>query len=488
MNILLHSNVHLWETHLAQMVELGLIHLNKNDKIYILFCNNELKGCPANFYNKKNICKRCVSQQKHTINNVLKNVTILNLDLNNKINFPNFKSVEEFKKINYNGLPVGKLTISTIVTQEADVYINFRDIKKDAFRIAENAINLFNFTLDIIKKNKIDIVYSWNGRRSSDGPPLYAAKKLGIKYFAYITGGQIQNFKTQPTLGIHNLNYTRKLIEKFYRKNKRSKNFYKMSKYFFKYMRYGGREISGRFIYSQLFDQKIVKISSKKKTLLIFTSSYWEFFSLHDNEWAKIDQFKILKKILNNKILKKKYDIIVRWHPNQRFAGSGEKKIINNIISKKEEITHYDFNSKINSYSLLENSDIILSFGSTIGIEATYYNKPSICFGSAFYDKTNGVYLAKNFQQLQKLLLKNLKPLSKQNALKFGFHEMMAGNITYKFLKFNKFGHWFYKDWIMAFQRYTCKRRKSITTLRLYDHNFLWAFRFTDYYDQHSSQ
>ena len=211
-------------------------------------------------------------------------------------------------------------------------------------------------------------------------------------------------------------------------------------------MRYGGKQTYGRFIYSQLFNKKNLNLKSNKKILLIFTSSYWEFFSLHDNEWAKIDQFKILRKILSDGNINDKFKIIVRWHPNQRFSGEGEQKEINKIIQNFNNALHYDYHSKINSYKLIEKSSIVLSFGSTIGIEATYYRKPSICFGSAFYDKTGGVYVAKNYITLKKILLKQLKPLPKINAIKFGYHEMKFGNIDYKNLRNDKFNRLFYKD------------------------------------------
>tara|TARA_X000000950_G_scaffold286958_1_gene397463 strand:- start:7494 stop:8999 length:1506 start_codon:yes stop_codon:yes gene_type:complete len=448
MNILIHFNSHLWEDHLSQMIELGLIHKNKKDKIFITFCEGSLLACPANYYNKQNICKKCINQQKYTINNFFNNVTLIKLNLSDK-NFKikeNIKSVEKFKKLKYRELPIGKLTISTIVTQKADIFLKFSEIKHEAYNIAENSIKIYEFTKEIIKKHKINIAYSWNGRRTSDGPILYAAKKNNIKFFAYTNGGRVTNFKIQPTLGVHNLKYSRNLIKKIYKKNKNNKKFYKIANYFFSYMRYGGKKIYGREIYSQLFDNKKILIPKNKKVLTIFTSSYWEFFSLHDKEWETIDQFRILDKILNDKELNKKYNIIIRWHPNQRFSGKGERKAIDQLIRKNKKIIHFDYNSSINSYKLLENSDVILSFGSTIGIEATYYNKPSICFGSAFFDQTGGVYIAKSYFSLRKKLLSQLKPLPKINALKFAYHEMEHGNIDYKNLKIDKFNRYFYNS------------------------------------------
>ncbi len=53
MNILIYLNSHLWENHLRLMIELGLIHKNKKDKIFITFCEGIFLASPANYYNKK---------------------------------------------------------------------------------------------------------------------------------------------------------------------------------------------------------------------------------------------------------------------------------------------------------------------------------------------------------------------------------------------------------------------------------------------------
>ena len=67
----------------------------------------------------------------------------------------------------------------------------------------------------------------------------------------------------------------------------------------------------------------------------------------------------------------------------------------------------------------MEKSDLVISFGSTIGIEATFYNKPSILWGVAYYEDTGGVYEINSLKELEKLLRIKLKPKPYENSLKF---------------------------------------------------------------------
>ena len=210
-------------------------------------------------------------------------------------------------------------------------------------------------------------------------------------------------------------------------------------------MRFGGEKVWGYPYYKDLFNDKIniEKRKNERKILTIYTSSYYEFFALGKDFRVKnnqdIDHYKNISQILNCKYIINKFDVRVRWHPNLITAGKQEVEKINNIVNKtKNKIIHYLPESKVNSYKLLEKSDLVISFGSTIGIEATFYNKPSILWGVAYYEDTGGVYEINSLKELEKLLRIKLKPKPYENSLKFAFYEKMKGEFTYKHVYFDK--------------------------------------------------
>ena len=149
------------------------------------------------------------------------------------------------------------------------------------------------------------------------------------------------------------------------------------------------------------------------------------------------------------------YDITVRWHPNLRYAGKGEKDKIREIINDTIKINHFDYLSNVNSYNLIDESDVILSFGSQIGAEATYYGKPSICLGSAFYEDTGAVYTCVTIDELKNIIFsKNLKALPKINAIKFGYHEECKGEKKFNFLRHDKYQRWFLNNRRIIYQNF----------------------------------
>ena len=58
----------------------------------------------------------------------------------------------------------------------------------------------------------------------------------------------------------------------------------------------------------------------------------------------------------------------------------------------------------INSYDLLDASDKVVIFGSTIGLEASYWGKPVILLGCSWYYYENVCYIPKSLNELNTLL------------------------------------------------------------------------------------
>ena len=92
--------------------------------------------------------------------------------------------------------------------------------------------------------------------------------------------------------------------------------------------------------------------------------------------------------------------------------------------------------SPISSYALMDACEKSISFGSTMGIEATYWKRPSILYGKSYYMLTNCTYVPKSLNELMELLLdRDLPPLPRESAYPFAYFSTRYGTET-KYFKY----------------------------------------------------
>ena len=100
--------------------------------------------------------------------------------------------------------------------------------------------------------------------------------------------------------------------------------------------------------------------------------------------------------------------------------------------------------SEIDSYELIKNTEKVITFGSTITLEACFMKKPVISLNNNLFTQLNCAYTPKKHSNLIKLIeKKSLKPKNWKNSLfffdyytnrgrKFKFFKKKGENIFYK--------------------------------------------------------
>ena len=111
--------------------------------------------------------------------------------------------------------------------------------------------------------------------------------------------------------------------------------------------------------------------------------------------------------------------------------------------------------SKISTYALIDNCEKVLTFGSTAGIEATFWGKPSIMAGASMYLHLDAVYRPKTHEELLQMLTAQLKPKSKEDAIKYGYYFNTFGE-KFKYFEATDFFEGTFKgEKVVASKRYS---------------------------------
>jgi outer membrane murein-binding lipoprotein Lpp len=178
-----------------------------------------------------------------------------------------------------------------------------------------------------------------------------------------------------------------------------------------------------------------------KKNVVIFNSSEWELLGLLDD--YKLDlyasQSDALLQIAQDMQACQDVDVYLRVHPHLRGKLNPQTQFIAELLTGRFRNFHViSAESEISTYLLLAKSDVVITFGSTVGIEAAYHRKPSLLLGSSRYEDLQACYRPASHQEVLDYVLNDKFRLSQEElekrrrrALKFAFM-YQAGGIPYE--------------------------------------------------------
>jgi hypothetical protein len=117
--------------------------------------------------------------------------------------------------------------------------------------------------------------------------------------------------------------------------------------------------------------------------------------------------------------------VYLRMHPNL-------SNVSNPYVDSTLDLEGNNFyiippESRISTYKLLDKCAVAITFGSTVGVEATYWGKPSILIGNSFYKELDVTYNVETPQQLIQYIMDIPAPKEKQGAFMYGYYEATYG-------------------------------------------------------------
>jgi len=118
------------------------------------------------------------------------------------------------------------------------------------------------------------------------------------------------------------------------------------------------------------------------------------------------------------------YFFCVRFHPHQAQM-PGDVQSPFQTLGHFKNLKIYPPDSLVNTYDLVEWSDRIVTFGSTISIEACWMGKVAIQLGPSFYDNLNISYTPDSMEAFLDLLARrDLQPGDRTNAARFAYFSL----------------------------------------------------------------
>lgn len=328
----------------------------------------------------------------------------------------NVYDIESLQKIHYNGINIGIPVASSLIMKklcsEPSIEDNQSLIKN---YIKYSAFNCEASTM-FLKNKPYDHCYVYNGRTYNTYPLTCVIDEN--KIFYYERNGKNKELLRIQRGRIHDNLHNSELALDFW---KTSQGHYKKNtakRYFIQ---------NKKNIFTDNFSQKCA-LNTSKKIISYFTSSDDEISSLHPSIiTSKLfpNQKNAVDAIITWVSIQTKYIFVIRVHPHLEKKCTFDRNYWNNLSGKNVFIIP-SFSS-IDSYHLLNISDKVISYGSTIGIEATFYGKPSISLKYNNYSNHDAVYEPDSYEQLIDFLEQPLEPKNKKNCFPLAYFRMKYG-------------------------------------------------------------
>lgn len=426
MNVLFYSSYHFNTETSGPFFENIQKHINQGDLVKIVACQGELSSCQVNPNHGFLKCRTCVSTFQNALNCLTGTFTVLTLedilslkDLEKNIPAFTYSDIEEFRNLYHESFDIGMAVFSSIVSMTRNPKPDLVKYKSLIGKQILASLHVYEAIKKVIQDSNIDLTYVFNARFATLRACLRACEHVNVDCNVLEEGRDRSTYSVFPNTMPHSFEFYTKLINETWENGHEDKELIALS--YFNDRSQSKNERVGHFTKHQDQEKLPARWNPNHTNIVFFTSSEDEFVAI-GKDWDKSvykDQATAIQTIAQSLIELPTYNIYVRMHPN--LKGLYNYSIIDVIKIKQNNVEIILPDSDVSSYNLLKNADIIITAGSSMGLEATVFNKPSILTGSSLYMNLNCTYNPATHEELISIILSKPKAKPKEGALKYGY-------------------------------------------------------------------
>jgi hypothetical protein len=467
----------MYHYHFCVELELLQDHLYAGDRVSLLECHASLQSCTCNPERHLHHCARCIGIRQDGVRLIEGKVARLPLIDGARKDKPllDFQDLAELKAYEIDFFDIGMAVFSSLVDYTKDTS---PDIEKHATimqRLLMDAYSSYHSALHYLSSGKFDLVYVFNGRFAAARPWIRICEHLQIPYITHERGGVLADYSVFRNELPHDPSkFPARISQLWDEAETRFPGLDKVAEgsRFFTDRRAG--VISNWKPFVENSDQDLMPpgFDNAHKNIAIFASTEGElaglagFFrpSFFTNQLEGI--LFVAGQLAKEEPMTRFY---LRLHPNSRNEKS--HWWLDERLHQLSNLTMIEIESPISSYTLLRACDVTVTFGSGMGVEATYWGKPSILASDAWYRNCGTAYQPESKEELLGFLRTIPEPLSQENATRCGFymrkrgHPMKYSEVTnYYTLKFRGV----YLDANLPVHQWLgqCEKRSPVSGLR----------------------
>jgi len=330
-------------------------------------------------------------------------------------------NLKELMSLEHRGINIGRGAASSSISILREYNLRpkgeHRELISLELRTAIGALLNYERVLDRLQPEK---VYLFNGRHSELFPMVELCRKRNIWFACEERGANPQRYHLFKNNLPHSIKSRRDTMEELWAEADSVEKVIQAAAWY-ENKRKGTAKDDRSYIDGQVEGTLPSEWQDELHNIVVFNSSEDEMKTI--SEWHTDlfeNQNDVILKIAE--ALKGRIDVhlYIRMHPNLGVVDNQQTREL--YALQQDNVTVISPQEKIDSYHLSEAADVILTFASTIGIEATYWGTASVLYGRSFYEDMEAVYEPKSFSELiEKLTEPGLTPKLRESTFIYGY-------------------------------------------------------------------
>jgi len=418
--------------HFEMELELAQQHLDAGDEVKYFSCTGQLSNCDFNTSKDTDRCNECTLRREMGLK-------LLSASVNNRpfdapfvqLSEPpselrvRFDNVEQLIAYRIDEFDIGYAALSSLVSVVRDPEPDLTRHGPLLQRFLESAWQTYRFTRSLLKSQNndrpFDRVYTFNGRFAAMRAVLRACEAEGVDCFLHERGCDKDHYELFKNHLPHDISEINKSIGRLWNAADPVTRQTTGEAWFLD--RINRVETSWKsFVTGQDQGALPAGFDHDRRNVALFCSSDDEFVAIGDcwrnelypNQVTAVEQISASLQQSDSQI-----HLWVRVHPNLIGVENQRKRDMLNLSFPNVTIIAPE--DKVDTYALMKAADITASFGSSVGIEAVFWQRPSVLLGPCLYQHLTGPVRSTSHQHTIELLTSTLEPAEKTGALQYGF-------------------------------------------------------------------
>lgn len=438
--------------HFETELEIAQWHLDRGDHVQWVACWGELANCDFNPVRDPDRCRACIGRREMGLAQLSpridrKAVTAfsnssrlpdrvacfagskgsLERRVENWLKDFSCDSVEQLTEVRVDNFDVGYAVLSSLVSHCRDPQPDLghhRELMLDFFR---SALMAYWGARAALQQLRPDRCYVFNGRFAAMRGVFRAAQEEGVDCFLHERGCDLAHFSLRKNHLPHDIEATEQWIRATWDQAEGDLLREELAGRWYQQRVAGVERNWHSFTRGQQPGLLPPNWDAHCRNVTIFNSSDDEFVAIGDH-WRNTlypDQVAGVARLAQDLLSIPDLRIYLRMHPNLATVDNSRTRQWMELDFPN--LTIIPASAAVDSYALMRSSDGVASFGSTAGIEAVFWGRPSLLLGPCFYRNLPGPYVPASHAETIRLLASSLPPQDRLGALMYGYWQQTFG-------------------------------------------------------------